>query len=219
MPIGPCQYTLPLKAALGNPCAFARMCSNILYRKSSILNFEKVFEEVRLVPMELLQKIITTRLTASKTMFVSPAPVADADWAHFRRAMRSDKRIKFSRNPDRRSGSLEAYASSYGFTRGLHQRIKDGVPRRLKAIVSNGLLGLWRSWKNWRLQFSQRGNSHDEVQWLPLSSWGSDLYHVFRWCGLCSLCTLVVFAVEIGANCCSQYFVEWIVWAVTQAIK
>ena len=157
----------------------------------------KYFRSVMIVPLELLQEVIRTKLTARKTMFVSPAAVADTDWAYFRRAMRSDKRIKFSRNPNRRSGSLEAYAPSYGFTSGLHQWNKDGVPRRLKTVVSNGLLGLSRSWKRWRLQLSQRGNLLEEVPWLPLPLWRSDLCHVFTWFGVCALCTLGVFAAEI----------------------
>ena len=156
--------------------------------------------------MDLLQEVITKRLVASKTVFVSPLAFAHTDWGYFRRAMRVDRRARFARKYVQRDGSLEAYTQLYGFTKGLHLWHKNGVPRRVKAIVSNGMLGLWRRWKQLRLQLIQRQNLQEEFQWIPLSLTGSDLYYVFTLLPVCVLFTLGAFAVEIGVAVCAHIF-------------
>ena len=185
--------TRALSPSRRDPCDFR----NMYFRAMTSMNLEDSFYRVRLVPMALLENVIPTHLMTPKTLFVSPRPFAQIDWQYFRRAMRSDKSVKFAQNPDREHGSLEAHSLAYGFTKGLDQSHKDNVPRRLKVAVNSGLFELWRKWKNWRLQFSQRGNLGDEMLWLPLSVSGSDLYHVFTLFGIGVASALCVLILEI----------------------
>ena len=127
-----------------------------------------LLRRVKFVPVSLLKQVTLTHLTRRKTLYVTPTPFAHSDWLHFRRAMKSDKNIKFTQSPYWKQGSLETYTQWYGFTKGLHQRHKENVPRRLEVIVSSGLLGMWRKWKSWRLQlFSYRGSDDRALLWLP----------------------------------------------------
>ena len=114
--------------------------------------------QIHLVPIELLKHAIYARLTMSKTVFVSPREYLHSDWALFREQMRHNKALKFSWHFDKGGTGLRA-VTSYGITKGLHQWHYNLVPRRLKTIVSNGILGLWREWANLRLKFRASRNA------------------------------------------------------------
>ena len=185
-----------LRLSMRNPCA---LCVELIDRDSADdYSTEGLLNRIRFVPTDLLEEVIMTRLTTSKTLYITPTQFAQTDWGYFRTAMKSDKRVKFARNLDPRDGSLEDYSAGYGFTKGLHQRHWDNVPRRLTVIVSSGLLGLWRKWKKFKRLFHQRGNIHDEMLWSPLALWGSDLYYVFALFGLCVASCVGAFALEMG---------------------
>ena len=177
---------------------FQRSNFSVLLEKS-----EALLDRIRLVPMALLEEIIPTRLADEKTLFISPTPFAHTDWSYFRRAMSLDKSLKFSKSLDSKGAEFEADSFCYGFTKGLNQLHKNTVPRRLKGVVSGGLLGLWRKWKNLRTQFSQVRMVNEGILWLPLSVWGSDLYYVFTLFAICVSCCIGAFGFEVGISLCT----------------
>ena len=136
-------------------------------------------DRVRIVITSFRNEIILNRLTDANTVFISPAHLAQVDWNSFRRAMKTDTTAKFTQSSHHRDLSAENVPAVYEFTIGIHPRYKNGVPRWLKAVLSSGLLGLWRKWTTPRLKFHQRGEANDEVLWFPLSFSGSDLHYAF----------------------------------------
>ena len=160
------------------------------FSKEDRLTLAKVHRnEIRLVPMGRLQKAIKTSLAMPKTVFLSPLDHFESDWELFRKEMRVNKALKFSRYLDKEGTPLRT-VKTYGFTKGLHDPHRDLVPRRLKTIVSNGMLGLWRKWADMRLKFRQSRNVAAVIQkqdFMPLSLCGSDIYFVFVLFGFCLL--------------------------------
>ena len=153
---------------------------------------------LHLVPMELLKKTIETRLTMPKTVFVSPLEYLNSDWELFREQMRDKKALKFSWHFDKGETPLRAI-KSYGITKGLQSWHYNLVPRRLRTIVSNGILGLWRKWANFRLKFRQYRNAAgtQKERFRPLSLQGSDLCLVFLLFVLCLVICFGAFVTEI----------------------
>ena len=117
---------------------------------------------------------------APKTIYVSYSTFFDVDWELFRQAMRANKRLRFSRHFDKDGALLLSSFFTYKFTKGLHPWHMDGVPKRLKGVVSSGILGLWRKWKNMRIKFHlTRERPLKKLLYVPLSLDGSDVYLVF----------------------------------------
>ena len=152
---------------------------------------------VRYVPMSRIRPLILYNLTVQKTVFVSPANYFDSDWQYFREAMRSNKGITFARYLDANDDMRLKWSRSYGYTRGLHHRLKDLVPRRLKAVVSSGILGNWREWANLRVTFHESRKSATKTSFfLPLSLTGSDVYMIFQLFALLMIGSASVYLIE-----------------------
>ena len=161
---------------------------------------------VRLVHMDRIKQLIQMNLTAPNTVFVSLLYYFDSDWQYFREAMRADKTIRFARNYNKGDTTSLSFVAKYGFTAGLHPWLKDNVPRRLKTIVSDGILGHWRKWKAMRIQFHEMRGRMTHFGSLnslfnPLSFSGSDVYLVFALFLLCISVSSIAFASEIGLFC------------------
>ena len=117
-----------------------------------------------------------------KTVFVSPHIYLLSDQNIFREQMKHTEALKFSWNFDKGGIGMRA-VTSYGITKGLHQWHYNLVPRRLKTIVSNGILVLWREWANLNLRlkfFQTRNAAVTQTQYfMPLSLCSSHMYFVF----------------------------------------
>ena len=166
--------------------------------------------QIQLWPLNKLRKIIGSSLMAPKPVFVSPSQYLDSDWELFRVQMRAHKALKFATHFDQEDTSLMSIRS-YGFTRGLHWSHNKVVPRRLKTVVTSGLLGLWRKWDTVRKKFRQRGNkTATGVQlFLPLSLYGSDMYFIFVLFVLCLAACLGAFLLETCFNYVYQILSAW----------
>ena len=110
---------------------------------------------VRLVAIDDIEDIIHSFLMAPKTVFVSAVEFFQSDWNYFHQAMKADKALKFARHYDRERTVFQTN-SFYGFTKGLHPTAQNRIPRRLKAVVSSGMLGLWRKWKRLRIELHKK---------------------------------------------------------------
>ena len=153
--------------------------------------------QINLVPMELLESTIQNSLAMPKTVFVSPLEYLRSDWELFRGQMRGDKALKFSWHFDKEGTPLRAM-KFYGITTGLHSWHRRLVPRRLRTIVSNGILGLWSKWADMRMKLHRSRKAGIQKQlFMPLSLHGSDLYSVFLLFVLCLVLCFSAFLCEI----------------------
>ena len=191
------------------PCSFVRDYINIKSQRSGIFKDEgwkghdAIQDSIRLVCVGQMRRAIRVGLMKPKTIYVSPLTFFDTDWEFFREEMRSDKQLRFSRHFDKDGASLLSSLFTYKFTKGLHPWHMDGVPRRLKGIVSSGILGLWRKWKNMRIKFHLYRKSPPKnllYAYVPLSLDGSDVNLVFLLFLLCLSAASLSFMFEILFN-------------------
>ena len=73
-----------------------------------------VQDRIRLVPLSLIKNVIRTILLKSKTAFVSPLHLFDSDWNYFQQAMRSDRKMKFTRFHDSENRTTLKSYKMYG---------------------------------------------------------------------------------------------------------
>ena len=143
--------------------------------------------------------MIRSEMLKPKVAFLSPQHCFESDWEHFREAMRQDG-LKFSINFDELDTTLRQVVR-YGYTEGLHPWHQTLVPRRLKTIVSSGILVIWQKWQLMRFKMACRKKGEELEKVVPLSFAGSDICLAFYMLGLLLSTSTMAFVYEVSQDC------------------